>query len=217
QTTGHASRGLAGSPGVAPHNLTLLPGAQTPAELMAAAGQGLLVTSMFGPSLNANTGDWSAGVSGFWFEGGEIAYPVNEITLAADALLKARLTAARPDYAWLSEETADDRARLHTRRVFVVDPIDGTAAFVKGRPWWSVSLAVVEDGRALSGVIYAPGLEETYEAERGGGARLNGREIGASGAADLEAFAMLGSARSFAGYDGPEPRPVMRVESRHSV
>jgi PmbA protein len=94
-TTGHASRGLAGSPGVAPHNLTLLPGAQTPAEMMAAADEGLLVTSMFGPSLNANTGDWSAGVSGFWFENGQIAYPVNEITVAGNLLdIYARLVPA---------------------------------------------------------------------------------------------------------------------------
>ena len=86
QTTGHASRGLAGAPGVSPHNLTLEPGGQTPAQMMAAAGQGLLVTSMFGPSLNSNTGDWSAGVSGFWFENGQIAYPVNEITVAGNLL-----------------------------------------------------------------------------------------------------------------------------------
>lgn len=82
QTTGHASRGLAGPPGVSTHNLHMEPGERTLAELMADAGSGLLVTSMFGPSLNGNTGDWSAGVSGFWFENGEIAYPVNEVTVA---------------------------------------------------------------------------------------------------------------------------------------
>ena len=81
-----------GAPGVAPHNLTVQPGAATPTELMAQVGEGLLVTSMFGPSLNANTGDWSAGVSGFWFEGGEIAYPVSEITVAGNLIdLYARL------------------------------------------------------------------------------------------------------------------------------
>jgi PmbA protein len=53
---------------------------------MADAGAGLLVTSMFGPSLNANTGDWSAGVSGFWFENGEAAYPVTEITVAGNLI-----------------------------------------------------------------------------------------------------------------------------------
>jgi PmbA protein len=94
-TTGHASRGLAGAPGVSPHNLTMLPGRQTRAELMAGAGEGLLVTSMFGPSLNANTGDWSVGVSGFWFSGGERAYPVTEITVAGNLIeLYARLIPA---------------------------------------------------------------------------------------------------------------------------
>jgi len=86
ETTGHASRGLAGAPGVGVHNLTLQPGTETPDALRRAAGEGLWVTSMFGPSLNSNTGDWSVGVSGFWFEKGEIAYPVNEITVAGNLI-----------------------------------------------------------------------------------------------------------------------------------
>jgi PmbA protein len=85
-TTGHASRGLAGPPGVSPSNLTFEPGEKDQQGLMRDAGQGLLVTSMFGPSLNGNTGDWSVGCSGFWFEGGEIAYPVTEITVAGNLL-----------------------------------------------------------------------------------------------------------------------------------
>jgi len=85
-STGHASRGLAGPPGVSPSNLTFQPGDRSQAELMADAGSGLLVTSMFGPSLNGNTGDWSVGCSGFWFEGGEIAYPVTEITVAGNLI-----------------------------------------------------------------------------------------------------------------------------------
>ena len=85
-TTGHASRGLAGPPGVSPSNLTFQPGARNQAQLMVDAGAGLLVTSMFGPSLNGNTGDWSVGCSGFWFESGQIAYPVNEITVAGNLL-----------------------------------------------------------------------------------------------------------------------------------
>jgi len=83
-STGHASRGLAGPAGVSAHNLHVEPGEADMAGLMRQAGEGLLVTAMFGPSLNANTGDWSAGVSGFWFEGGEIAYPVTEITVAGN-------------------------------------------------------------------------------------------------------------------------------------
>ena len=91
-STGHASRGLAGPSGVSTHNLHLAPGEQDKAGLMAEAGSGLLITSMFGPSLNANNGDWSAGVSGFWFEDGQIAYPVSEVTVAGNLIdLYARL------------------------------------------------------------------------------------------------------------------------------
>lgn len=86
QSTGHASRGLAGPPGVSGHNIHVEPGVRDLSDLMGEAGAGLLVTSMFGPSLNANTGDWSAGVSGFWFENGEIAWPVSEITVAGNLL-----------------------------------------------------------------------------------------------------------------------------------
>ena len=86
ETTGHASRGLAGAPGVATHNLTLEPGTDDLAALMRGAGRGLLVTSMFGPSLNSNTGDWSVGVGGFWFEEGEVAYPVSGVTVAGNLI-----------------------------------------------------------------------------------------------------------------------------------
>ena len=92
ETTGHASRGLAGPPGVSASNLSLSAGDQDLSGLMAEAGQGLVVTSMFGPSLNANTGDWSVGCSGYWFEAGERAYPVNEITVAGNLIdIYARL------------------------------------------------------------------------------------------------------------------------------
>lgn len=86
ETTGHASRGSAGAPGVSTHNLTLEPGELDLAGLMGQAKDGLLVTSMFGPSLNGNTGDWSVGCSGFWFENGQIAYPVTEITVAGNLI-----------------------------------------------------------------------------------------------------------------------------------
>src|SRR5260221_8915739 len=76
ETTGHASRGLAGPPGVGPSNLTVQPGDKDQAALLREAGAGVLVTSVFGPSLNSNTGDWSVGCHGFWFEGCEIALPV---------------------------------------------------------------------------------------------------------------------------------------------
>ena len=92
ETTGHAARGLAGPPGVGVSNFTMSLGETDQVGLMRDAGAGLLITSMFGPSLNTNTGDWSVGCSGHWFERGEIAYPVTEITVAGNLIdIYARL------------------------------------------------------------------------------------------------------------------------------
>ncbi|MGC5198848.1 metallopeptidase TldD-related protein, partial [Aphanothece microscopica] len=84
ETTGNATPGHGTAPGMGPANLTLLPGAQDMAGLMADAGAGLVVQEMFSPSYNPNTGDYSVGVSGFWFEGGARAFPVNEVTVAGN-------------------------------------------------------------------------------------------------------------------------------------
>ncbi len=101
-STGHASRGLVGPSGVSAHNVHLTPGEGSLDDLMASAGTGLLITSMFGPSLNGNTGDWSAGVSGFWFENGQRAYPVSEVTVAGNLVdLYVRLQRAG-DIEWRS-------------------------------------------------------------------------------------------------------------------
>jgi myo-inositol-1(or 4)-monophosphatase len=143
--------------------------------------------------------------------------PVTDADLAVDTLLKERLTAARPTYGWLSEETADDPSRLATLRQFVVDPIDGTAAYLKGKPWFAVSIAVVENGQPVAGVVFAPALDELYAATAGGGATLNGAAIAPSLTADLDGAAMLGDAKMFAHPAWPTPWPAMRVESRNSI
>ena len=88
--------------------------------------------------------------------------PVTEADLAVDAMLRERLLAARPDYGWLSEESEDDPARLGAARLFVVDPIDGTRAFVAGQRFWAHSLAVVAAGEAVAGVVHLPMLGRTY-------------------------------------------------------
>ncbi len=94
-STGHASRGLASPPGVSAHNVVLAPGRISPQDLMRDAKKGVIIGSMFGPSINSDTGDWSAGASGFWFENGEIQYPVNEITVAGNLIdMFARLIPA---------------------------------------------------------------------------------------------------------------------------
>lgn len=108
-----------------------------------------------------------------WMKAGQS--PVSEADLAVDQYLTAMLLAARPDYGWLSEETADSPERLGRRRTFVVDPIDGTRAFIAGSRHWCVSIAVVEDGRAVAGVLAAPARGVVYSAKRGGGAHVDGR------------------------------------------
>ncbi|MFZ5720623.1 MAG: 3'(2'),5'-bisphosphate nucleotidase CysQ [Pseudomonadota bacterium] len=143
--------------------------------------------------------------------------PVTNADLAADRLLTERLRGARPEYGWLSEETADDRGRLNQRRIFVVDPIDGTRAFLNDRPWWSVAIAVVEDGRPIAGVVFAPELDETFTAAAGAGAARNGQVIRPSAATALENCRMVGDSLVFSHWSWPRPWPAMRIEQRSST
>jgi myo-inositol-1(or 4)-monophosphatase len=103
--------------------------------------------------------------------------PVTDADLAADSLMRRRLREALPGAGWLSEETLDDFERLSRRSLLVVDPIDGTRAFIIGDPRWAVSAAFVIDGRPIAGVVHAPALDETYAAALGAGATLNGAPL----------------------------------------
>lgn len=114
------------------------------------------------------------GAQVWWKEGDS---PVTAADLAVDAFLRETLLRARPDHGWLSEESIDDPRRLAAARTFVVDPIDGTRAFMDGRDTWCVSIAVVEKGRTLAGVLECPAVEECYTAVAGGGAWCNGEPI----------------------------------------
>ena len=143
--------------------------------------------------------------------------PVTDGDLAVDALLRHDLLAARPDYGWLSEETPDDDARLAMARVFIVDPIDGTTAYVKGKPWFAVSLAVVEHGVPIAGVVFAPALDELYTASSGAGASCNGEAIHASAATTLEDCAMLAPVGCFEARRWAEPWPSMQVGQRNAL
>ena len=96
-----------------------------------------------------------------WDKGGEHG-PVTEADLAVNDMLKARLLAARPDYGWLSEETPDNAGRLAVETVFIIDPIDGTRAFVAGEETWAHSLAVAHKGRVTAGVVYLPAIDRIY-------------------------------------------------------
>ncbi|WP_439572218.1 3'(2'),5'-bisphosphate nucleotidase CysQ [Phreatobacter sp.] len=105
------------------------------------------------------------------------ASPVTEADIAVDSFLKERLTAARPGFGWLSEETIDDPARLDRREVFIVDPIDGTRAFAAGLPDWTVSLAAVRDGRPVAAALAEPVAGRVFAAALGHGATVNGRRL----------------------------------------
>ena len=122
--------------------------------------------------------------------------PVTEADLAVDAQLRQRLLAARADYGWLSEESLGKADRAQRNRVFIVDPIDGTRAFMAGEKGWGIALAVAERGIVTAAVVHLPARGETYAAARGGGAFLNGKRIHASGREVLEgATALAASAQ----------------------
>ncbi len=136
--------------------------------------------------------------------------PVTEADLAVDALLKRRLLGARPDYGWLSEETADDPARLGRRRVFVVDPIDGTTAYIKDRPWFCTAIAVVDDGVVTHAAIHAPQTHELFAASLGQGATRNDAPIRAAETDRLEAARVCGDAKLLAAPRWPQLDVVKR-------
>jgi myo-inositol-1(or 4)-monophosphatase len=118
-----------------------------------------------------------------WIKGA--SSPVSEADLAVDALLRQRLLTIR-QAGWLSEETEDDPARLTCPEIWVVDPIDGTRAYLAGRVEWAISVALVSGGRPVVAALHAPALGEMFLAVAGQGATLNGMAIHASADARID-------------------------------
>jgi myo-inositol-1(or 4)-monophosphatase len=141
-------------------------------------------------------------------EGGS---PVTEADLAIDNFLKTELCAARPDYGWLSEESMDDAARLEKTRVFVVDPIDGTVAFLKGRPHFTICAAVVENGHPVAGVVFNPAQDECFTAAAGRRARLNGNLIQVGAGREIPGLRLLADKKLFTAW------PPMQIETFSSI
>src|SRR6266851_3617611 len=109
---------------------------------------GALALSLFRTDLK----NWTKGTSS----------PVSEADIAVNDLLEKRLRSATPDYGWLSEESADDEERLGKPLVWIVDPIDGTRAYLAGREDWCVSVALVEDGSPVLAAVFAPVSDEFF-------------------------------------------------------
>ncbi len=130
--------------------------------------------------------------------------PVTDADIAVNNFLDETLRAARPTYGWLSEETKDDHSRHACPRSFVVDPIDGTRAFIERTPNFAVSVAIIEKGRAIAGVVFNPLTDELYEAHLGGGAFLNGTRLTANDPAQIAGIKMIGYPRKFRRLEFPE-------------
>lgn len=118
--------------------------------------------------------------------------PVTIADLAVNRHLQKTLTRNRPEYGWLSEETEDNTDRLKCNRVWIVDPIDGTKAFIKGGDDWGISVALVYQKKPVLAVFYAPAQDAFYEAEVGQGAHKNGEEIIVTFNKDLSGACMMG-------------------------
>ncbi len=151
-----------------------------------------------------------------WDKGGEHG-PVTEADLAVNDMLKARLLEARPGYGWLSEETPDDPARLPCETVFIIDPIDGTRAFVAGEEHFAHSLAVAQHGVVTAAVVYLPALDRFYAAAEGIAPTVNGTPIRASQRDSLTGADILTTKPSLAPEKWPGGVPDVKRSFRASL
>lgn len=159
----------------------------------------------------------------FWRTGPDVwhkpddAGPVSQADLDVDRSLRVQLCQARPDYGWLSEESDDGGRRLSCKRAFIIDPIDGTRAFLAGQTSWALSLAVAADGIVEAGVVFLPASDRLYAARRGGGATLNGSAIAASGCNEPNRARILAARRMMSPEMWPGGVPPVQREFRPSL
>ncbi|NNE57119.1 MAG: DUF4170 domain-containing protein [Hellea sp.] len=138
---------------------------------------------------------------------------VTDTDIAVNNYLLKILRTARPEYGWLSEETKDDSSRHACPRTFVVDPIDGTRAFIDRSPNFAVSVAIIENGRSIAGALYNPLKNELYTALIGGGAWLNDKPIRSSDRYEIAGCTMVGYPRKFRRLNWPK----MEVQVANSM
>ena len=142
---------------------------------------GAMALSLFRTELK----NWTKGASS----------PVSEADIAVNDLIETRLRSATPDYGWLSEESADDQARLEKNLAWIVDPIDGTRGYLAGREDWCVSVALVQDASPVLAAVFAPASDEFFFAARGQGTTRNA----------IPVHATRGTEMDFSRVAGPKP------------
>ncbi|WP_435164690.1 3'(2'),5'-bisphosphate nucleotidase CysQ [Falsirhodobacter sp. 1013] len=150
-----------------------------------------------------------------WEKSGDLG-PVTEADLAVNAALERILRGARPDYGWLSEESADDPTRLTADRVFIVDPIDGTRSFIAGEDTFAVSLAVAERGEIVAAAVYLPALDRMYAADATGAIR-DGQPIQASGRTGIKDASLLATRANLLPEHWPGGVPELKRSFRSSI
>ncbi len=142
---------------------------------------------------------------------------VTEADLASNALLEKNLMADRPGYGWLSEESPDGEARLSCERVWMVDPIDGTQAFINHQTDWCVSVGLVENGSPVLAVIYSPARREFFTAQRGLGATMNGAVLRVEDRDSLEGARMIASKGVLQDKNWKEPLTAIKLQWANSI
>ncbi len=142
--------------------------------------------------------------------------PVTEADFAVDRHINTRLREVCPGYGWISEESHAEPA-LKSSRTWIVDPIDGTRAFVRERDDWCISIGLVENGEVILAGIYQPRTGDIYEAHRGYGATLNGRPASVSPKRKIEGCRVIAYEQALSRPEWPEPWPDMTYSHLNSM
>ena len=142
---------------------------------------------------------------------------ISKVDIEINDLLGKILKENNPNYGWLSEESEDDKSRLEKEITFVVDPLDGTKAFLEGKKEFSISIALVRNGEPISGIVYSPSTKEMFEAEKGKGSWKNKKKVNISKFNKLKGCRMVAFKPMFSHPSWKSPWPKMLIDNKNSI
>ena len=142
---------------------------------------------------------------------------ISKVDIEINNLLGRILKKSNPNFGWLSEESEDDKSRLEKEITFVVDPLDGTKAFLEGKKEFSISIALVKNGEPISGIVYSPSTKEIFESEKNKGSLKNKKRMHISKFDQLNGCKMVAFKPMFSHPSWKNPWPKMSIENRNSV